>query len=112
RALRELPLVAEQVLEEVVAPLRRRGRPGDLETARDRVHAHAAVEAALPSEALRLELARLRIGAHVRRGAGPVRLAEAVAAGDWGHGLLVVHGHAREGLADVPGRGERVRVPV
>ena len=29
RALRQLPFVAEQVLEEVVAPLRRRHAPGD-----------------------------------------------------------------------------------
>ena len=55
RALRQLPLVAEEVLEEVAAPLRRRGGPRDLEAARDRVDAHARVEAALPAEALRLE---------------------------------------------------------
>ena len=36
-ALGQLPLEAEQVLEEVVAPLRRRGGPGDLEAAGDRV---------------------------------------------------------------------------
>src|SRR5262249_34683475 len=31
RALRQLPLVAEQVLEVIVAPLRGRGGPGDLQ---------------------------------------------------------------------------------
>ena len=45
RALGELPLVAEQGLEEAVVPLRRRRRPGDLEAAGDRVAALAAAEA-------------------------------------------------------------------
>jgi hypothetical protein len=41
----------------------------------------------------------------------PWVLAEGVAAGDQGDGLLVVHGHAAEGLADAQGRRElRVRV--
>ncbi|MGY4499848.1 hypothetical protein ACVWYH_003779 [Bradyrhizobium sp. GM24.11] len=35
RALRQLPFVVEQVLEEIVAPLRRRGGPGHLDTAGD-----------------------------------------------------------------------------
>ncbi|MCY1531749.1 hypothetical protein D9M68_669850 [compost metagenome] len=39
-------------------------------------------------------------------------LAECVAASGERHGLLVVHGHAGEGLADVPRRAERVRVAV
>ena len=41
-----------------------------------------------------------------------VGLAEGVAAGDQGDGLLVVHRHAGEGLADVAGRGERIGVAV
>jgi hypothetical protein len=41
-----------------------------------------------------------------------VRLAEGVAAGDERDGLLVVHGHAAEGLADVLGRRERIGVAV
>ena len=43
--LRQLPLVAEEVLEEAVAPLRRRRGPGDLEAAGDRVRALAGAEA-------------------------------------------------------------------
>ena len=39
-------------------------------------------------------------------------LAEAVSAGDERNRLLVVHGHAREGLANVHGRGERIRLAV
>src|ERR1043166_2338082 len=41
RALGQLPLVLEQVLEEVVAPAGRRLRPGHLWTARDRIGADA-----------------------------------------------------------------------
>src|ERR1700722_12972377 len=82
RALRELPLVTEEVFEEIVAPLGRRRGPGDLESARDGIDAHAGVEAALPAKALRFELAGLGIAAHVRRRSGAVRLAEGVAASD------------------------------
>ena len=52
RALRQFPFEAEQILEEVVAPLRRRRRPGDLESARDRVGALSAPVAIGPSQAL------------------------------------------------------------
>jgi hypothetical protein len=41
-----------------------------------------------------------------------VRLAERVAAGDQRDGLLVVHCHARERLADVARRSDRVGLPV
>ena len=44
--------------------------------------------------------------------AGAVGLAESVAAGDQRDGLLVVHRHALEGLADVPRRGDRIRLAV
>src|ERR1700735_5507241 len=54
-ALGQLPFVAEQVLEEVVAPLRRRRRPNDLDAARDRVIAFARAEFILPAEALLLD---------------------------------------------------------
>src|SRR6185503_11655087 len=67
RALRQLPFVLEQVLEEVVAPLRRRLRPGDLRAARDGVRADAALVRALPAEALVLERAGLWLRADQRR---------------------------------------------
>ncbi len=112
RALGQFPLVAEQVLEEVVAPPGRRRGPGDLQAAADLVAAHAGAEAALPAEALLREAAGLRHRAHMRRVASTMGLAEAVAAGDQRHGLLVVHRHAREGLADVARRRERIRLAV
>src|SRR5262249_20637345 len=111
-ALARLPFVREEVLEEVVAPLRRRLGPGDFEAARDRVTAHAGAEAALPSETLLLEHGRLGVGADELRVPGTVGLAERVATGDQRDRLLVVHRHAAEGLPDVLGCGDRVRLPV
>ena len=112
RALRQLPFVAEQVLEEVVAPLRRRGGPGDFQAAGDRVAAFARAEAVLPAEALLLEARRFGLGPHVRRRAGAVGLAEGVAAGDQRDGFFVVHRHAAEGVADVVRRRERIGIAV
>ena len=71
--------------------------------------AFAAAVAALPAEALLFEAGALGLGADVRRVAGAVALAEGVPAGDQRDGLLVVHGHAREGLADVAAGGDRGR---
>ena len=112
RALGQLPFVLEQVLEEVVAPLRRRLRPGDLRAAGDGVGADARAVLALPAEALILDGAAFRLRADQRRIAGAVGLAEGVAAGDQRDGLLVVHRHAEERLADVLGRRDRIRLAV
>src|SRR5260221_460135 len=63
RALGQLPFVFEQVLEEVVAPLGRRLRPGDFRTAGDGIGADAGAMLALPTEALILKRAGLRLRA-------------------------------------------------
>ena len=106
----EFPLVAEEDLEEAVAPLRRLVGPGDLEAAGDRVGALAATAGAQPAQALRLQRSALRLRTDVVVGRGcAVRLAEGVAAGDQGHGLLVVHGHPGKGLPDEVGRCPEVR---
>ena len=112
RALGQLPLEAEESLEEAVVPRGRRGSPGDLEAAGDRVGAHTRAVAALPAQALLLERGRLGIGADVALRTRAVGLAEGVTARDQGDRLLVVHRHPAERLADVAGRGERVRVAV
>ena len=104
RALGQLPFVLEQVVEEVVAPLRRRLRPGHFRAAGDGVGADTRSVLALPAEALILDRGAFRLGADQRRIAGAVGLAEGVTAGDQRHGLFVVHRHAEEGFADVLGR--------
>src|SRR6266568_3080060 len=63
-ALGQLPLVAEQVFEEVTAPLRRCPAPGDLDAAGDRVTRDARGMFARPAEALRLDLTGFRLRAH------------------------------------------------
>src|SRR5208283_4629534 len=63
RALRQLPFVFKQVLEEVVAPLGRRLRPGDFGAAGDGVGSHAGAVLALPAEALILNGGAFRLRA-------------------------------------------------
>src|SRR5262245_42198564 len=67
-ALRQLPLVAEQILEEIVTPLRGRRGPGDFEAAGNGIARIARAERALPTEALRFNVAAFGIFADVRGG--------------------------------------------
>ncbi len=105
-----VPLEAEQVLEEAVVPPRRRGCPGPLEPAGDGVRALPGAVAAPPAQALLLDRGALGLRAEILVRVGhAVGLAERVPADDQRDGLLVVHRHAPEGLADVAGRRDRVR---
>src|SRR3972149_10773744 len=65
RALGQFPFVAEQVPEEVVAPLRWRRGPGDFQAAADRVTAFAAAIGVLPAEALLLDGGAFGLGADI-----------------------------------------------
>ena len=113
RTLRELPLVAEEVVEVVVGPLRRGARPGPFQAAGDRVLALALAESVLPAETLLLEGSPLGLGPDVlARIGGAVALAQRVTAGDQRDRLLVVHRHAGERRPDVLRGGERVRLAV
>src|SRR5689334_13075696 len=76
RALGQFPFIAEQVCEEIVAPLRRRRAPGNLQAAGDRVLALAGAELAAPAEALLLDAGAFRLRAHQLCIAGAVGLAE------------------------------------
>ncbi len=110
RALHQIPVVAEQCLEETVVPRHRGGCPGALQPAGDRVVALAAAEGVLPAEALLLDARAFGFATDVLvRVGGTMGLAEGVPARDEGDGLLVVHGHARERLANVPRGGKRTR---
>src|SRR5512138_245131 len=112
RALRQFPLVAEQDPKEVVAPLRWRVGPSDLQAAGDTVTPFAGAEAALPAEALLLDAGRFGLRPHMGRRAGAVGFAEGVAAGDERNRLFVIHGHASESLPDILGRRDGIRVAV
>ena len=112
RALGELPLVAKQVLEETVVPLGGVGRPDDLQPAGDRVVTVARAERVLPPQTLFFYRGTFGFATHVLRGiSGTVGLAESVPAGNEGHRLLIVHGHARERLPDVQGGGDGSGLP-
>ena len=112
RALGQLPLVAEQVLKIVVAPLRRRGGPGHFQAAGDRVAALARAVAALPAQALFFDACAFGLLAHQGRVARTVGLAKGVAASNQRHRFFIVHGHARKGVADVARGSEGVGVAV
>src|ERR1035441_3893085 len=68
RTLRQFPFVAEQVREEVVAPLRRRRGPSDFQTATDGVTTKTFAKFILPSEALILDVGTFWFGAYILRG--------------------------------------------
>src|SRR5207247_7244313 len=78
----------------------------------DRVHTLAASEGVLPAEALLLNRGSLGFRADVPGFGRTVGLADRVAADDERQRLLVIHRHAAEGLPDVPGGGQRIRVAV
>src|SRR5262249_6844147 len=83
RAPGEFPVVLEEILEEVIAPLRGSFGPGDLETAADCVTAVTFSQFVLPSEALVFDFCALGFCADVvGRNASAVSLAERVAAGN------------------------------
>ena len=111
RALLQLPLVLEEDLEEAVAPLGRDIGPGDLEARGDGVLADTGAVLVEPAHAAGLDRGCLRLGADVLTGVGrTVGLAEGVATGDERHGLLVVHRHPAERVADVVRGQDRVGV--
>src|SRR2546426_3112577 len=112
RAFRQFPFVAEQVREEVVAPLGRCRGPNDFQTAADRIAAFARFEFALPAKALFLDTGGFRLCADQFRIASAVGFAERVTPGNERNGLLVIHRHTGESLSDIPGRGNRVRLAV
>src|SRR5207248_5430908 len=100
RALGQFPVEVEEVVEVPVVPLRGLVGPRALEAAGDGVGTLAGAKRVRPAEALVLDRARLRFRADQVGVAGTVALPERVAAGDEGDRLLVVHGHATEGLPD------------
>src|SRR6202022_3213454 len=69
-------------------------------------------ELALPDKGLLLDRRGFWLRTDKRGIAGAVSLAEAVSAGDERNRLLVVHRHALEGLANIDGGGNRIRLEV
>src|ERR1019366_2064966 len=113
RALGQFPCVAEQVREEVVAPLRRRRAPNDFQAAADRVIPFARAKFVLPAEALLFDAGGFRHWADILvRIGSAVGFPESVTAGNERNGLLVIHRHAGESLSDIPCRGNWIRLSI
>ncbi len=98
--------------KKIVAPLRRRLRPGHFEPRTDRVSTQTRAETTLPPQSLFLNACGLRLSAHLARRPGAVRLAKAMSTGNQRHRLLIVHCHARKGLANVARRGHRIGIAI
>ena len=111
-AFREFPLVAEEVLKIIIAPLRRRLRPGHFQAAGDGILALARAEAALPTEALLFDRGGLGLWAHMFGITCAMCFSKGMSARDEGDGFLVVHRHARECFTDVPRGCDRVGVAI
>src|SRR5262245_35156562 len=107
RGRREFPLLAEQIFEGVVAPLRAWRCPGAFPEAADRVRAYTGTEFVCPAKALLGDLGLFGIRATIAISGGPVGLAEAMAADADSHRRPVVDSHAPEGFAAIPRRGDR-----
>src|SRR5689334_11992347 len=100
-ALGQFPIVLEQILEEVIAPLGRGRGPDDFEAATNRVFADAGVEFALPAKALLLDGCTFGLGTDEFCIARTMRLAKGVAAGDESNRLFIIHRHASKSFPNV-----------
>src|SRR5258708_3351183 len=99
RTLRQFPFVAEQIGEEVVAPLRGSCGPNNLQAAADRVTTETFAQFILPPKALILNGGAFWLVPHIiSRNASAVGFAEGVAAGNECNCFLVIHRHAGESL--------------
>src|SRR5260370_2148975 len=97
RALGQFPFVAEQVGEEVVAPLGWRLGPNDFQAAADGVSTKTFTKFILPSQALVLDIGSFRFVADVIGGnRSPAGFAVGVVAGHHSRLLLGVYGHTAD----------------
>src|ERR1700693_4412825 len=97
RTLGQFPFVAEQVGEEVVAPLRRRRGPNDFQAAADSVTTKTFAKLVFPSEALILDVGTFWFGTYILSGnASAVGFAEGVSAGNECNCFFVIHRHTGE----------------
>src|ERR1700685_2029048 len=113
RTLRQFPFVAEQVGEEVVAPLRGRRSPGDFQAAADGVTTVPFAELVLPSEALILDVGAFWFVANILSGnTSAVGLAKGMSAGNERDGLLVIHRNAGECFPNVACRSDGIGLSI
>src|SRR5450755_2657184 len=113
RTLRQFPFEAEQVVEEVVAPLGWRLGPSDFQAAADSVSSTTFTKFILPSETLFVQLGAFRFGPNMVSGnRSAMGLAERMPAGNQCNRFFIVHGHALERFPNIPGRRDRIRLTI
>src|SRR4029077_14983219 len=113
RALRQFPFVAEQVREEVVAPLRGGLGPSDFQAAPDGVSTKTFAKFIFPPEALILTGGAFWSRAYIlSRNTSTVRFAEGVSASNECDRFFIVHCHAGERFPDIPCRSNGIGLSI
>ena len=112
RALGQLPVISEEKIEIPHIPSRGISGPRTFNTAGCGVNAHAAFKIVAPPEALLHNARAFRLRAHELRITGTMRFAERMSARHKCHGLFIIHGHAREGFADIIARANGIRIAI
>ena len=112
RAFGQLPVISEEKIEISHIPLRGIGGPGTFNPAGCGVNAQATFEIILPAKSLLDNARAFRLCAYQLGIAGTMRFTKRVPTGHKRHGLFIIHGHAREGFADVIARGDGIRIAV
>src|SRR5580704_17585398 len=113
RTLRQFPLIAEQVGEEVVAPLGRPRGPNHFQSASDSVATMTFAKFILPSKSLILDVGAFWFIAYILSGnTSAVRFAEGVTAGNQRNCFFVIHRHTGKSLSDVTCRSNRIGLSV
>ena len=101
------PLIFEQVLEEIVAPLGRSLRPDNFQTRSDGICTRAAAVAAGPAQALRFNWCRFRIRTNMGCWCCTVGFAQRMTTTNQRDSFFVVHSHVTEGRANSRCRRKR-----
>ena len=108
----QFPVIPEEKVKIAHIPLCGIRRPGTFNAAGCGVNAQAAFEIILPTEALLNNARAFRLCAHQLGIAGAMGFTKSMSTGHKRHGLFIIHGHAREGFADVIARGDGIRVAI
>ena len=93
-------------------PRRRVRGPGPFDATGDRVAPHTTADRVDPAQPLRVDIRTFRRRAEIGRVAIAMRLANGVAPSGQGDRFLVVHRHAREGLAHVTRGLQRIGLAI
>ena len=113
RTFHQFPLVAEEVVEEAVIPLRRLIGPSTFQPAGNRVSGHATTKTVLPAKALFFEGGTFGFGPNVLiRIGSTMGFTKCVSAGNECNCFLIIHRHASERLSNVLGRSERIWITI